>query len=238
MKLRIISEMPLVGYNIDKSQNSNAFDPQSQRVLNHPKVLRMLSQKLSSDFNIIIIADPGLFNKPVVKNTNNEVKLDDDYYKSAGINPSLVKQSITFILTGDNARNGDRLTPWIILHQLGECVVLSGMIYDHVWSKYGKLLNRLNTTPFKDGKTLGDEDFRAYFHLFKMKSARDRWSPENYDYSAELVTEYLWHGGRIRINYPDGFDKTEIDQFKLDLETATQTALEKMIGRSFVNLAS
>lgn len=71
-----------------------------------------------------------------------------------------------------------------------------------------------------------------------MKSAREylHGSANNFDMCAELVAEFLWHGCKIRVNYPDWIDKNIVDQIKLVIEARLTQILNTMIGKAYVNI--
>ena len=52
---------------------------------------------------------------------------------------------------------------------------------------------------------------------------------------AELVVEYLWHGGKVRVNYPDWIDRKVVDAIKSDIESDLSKRLGSMIGLAYNN---
>ena len=240
MKLRTISEMPLAGYHVNDTvtkSRGHQFSNQSDNLLRKPKVLDQLTKVLSrTGYKIIIIADAEA---PII----NGEKLPDEYYVSAGINPSIASDAITILISFDNSGDQHHLTPWIILHQLGEVATKGGAIgpWNEVYKKYEKYLSK---TPLARGKEIevktygGQEKHKDSFtHIFKMKSAREftHGGFDNYDTDAELVAEYLWHGGKIRVNYPDWINKKVVDAIKSDVELYISKLLDSMIGLAFNN---
>jgi hypothetical protein len=173
---RVLSEMPLVGYNVDKLKDGPStkhFAKQSVNALQQPKVIETLTQKLSRHkYNIVIIADPG---GDTVTDLMGQ-RLPDKYCEETGIDRRIVRRAITMILTYDNnelfdSKNGvDRyiqhhFSPWIILHQIGEIATaydLAGGKGD-IWDKaYMAFRQHLSKVP----KARGREKFiKLYDHL-------------------------------------------------------------------------
>ena len=251
MKLRIITEMPLAGYHasdtIDKSGRSydasgregywpQQFSSQSRNALRHPKVLQRLTEVLSrTGYNIIIIADAEA---PHIQGE----KLPVWYYKNAGIDPRAAENAITLLVSMDNSEGQHHLSSWMILHQLGEIVTQGGSEgpWTDAFEKYKKYLS---ASPLARGREIdveiyGGESFKdAFTHIFKMQSAQNfsHGASDNFDMDAELVVEYLWHGGKVRVNYPDWIDRKVVDAIKSDIESDLSKRLGSMIGLAYNN---
>jgi hypothetical protein len=259
MKLKLITEMPLVGYHVndnvvgksDKDSLDNQFSPQSANALRAPKVLTQLTKVLNrSRHKIIVIADqkpPRNFRTRPTSAPNNvgfESALSDQYYQEAGIDPNTAKDAITMVISFDNSEGQHNLSPWMILHQIGEVATNGG---ENTWwidlfHKYAKHLQ----VPLARGREeevrmyayeYGSDGKSAFSHIFNMKSAREfiHGGFSNYDMDQELVTEYLWYGGNIRVNYPDWIDKKVVDTIKAELEYEIGKRLDSMTGKAFNN---
>jgi hypothetical protein len=247
MKLKLITEMPLVGYHVNdnvvgKGEGGyTGFSKQSANALRAPKVLKKLTKVLDrSKYKIIIIADEG---HPKIENYS----LDDQYFIDAGIDPKVAKNAITVIISFDNAEEQHDLSPWIILHQLGEAAVEGGR-FGWWFDVYQKYEDHLSKTPIARGRedmvqAYGKDNFgmeidsSAFSHIFDMKSAREfiHGGFDNYDCDQELLVEYLWYGGNIRVNYPDWIDRKIVDHVKRELEYKIANRLDMMVGKVYNN---
>lgn len=247
MKLKTIFEMPLVGYNADRANNNirsgygyDGYSKQSANALQHPKVIRKLSEVLSRhDYNIIIIADPAIGSSSL----SDPIDLDTDYYEQLGISKNVVENAITVIINHDNSNNQQQLSPWMILHQVGEAATNGGMTsgWFNILKKYKKYFNSISGA-FANNKwskmySGNDPVTDIFSHVFKMKSAREfiHGGFDNFDCDAELVTEYLWHG-KIRINNVDGVPNEVISAIKNEAEDFAKNCLDRMIGGAYSNM--
>lgn len=169
-----------------------------------------------------------------------------------GIPASEFRKSITLLIVGDGGQ--DKVSPWLILHQLGEAITRKGhYAWEEVVIKYEEYLKHApgisgvdnvytrayNQNKEGDFESIGRTSWalRAWHSLFKMRSAREmiHGSFGNIDPGQELITEYLWHGSRIRINYPDWIDPKVVDAIKHDLETLIEQALDQLVGERISN---
>jgi hypothetical protein len=276
MKLKLITEMPLVGYHVkpnvadgkplvqnhrgrgrepfpgdewqgnqDLVPRSDGFSKQSANALQSPKVHEQLTKVLnrSDRHKIIIISDttpPGVNNSSLsFSEGDGETTLDDQYYLDAGIDPKLAKDAITIVLSIDNSENNHHLSPWMILHQIGEIASVAGGMgwWYGLADKYGEQLGLNNR-----GMQWEIDSQKVFARIFNMKSARSSRETDvedrffvNIDTEAELVTEYLWYGGQIRVNYPDGIDRKVIDAIKDELEFEIGKKLDSMVGKAYDN---
>ena len=85
------------------------------------------------------------------------------------------------------------------------------------------------------GKKNGDRT--AWEYRLKMGSAREakRTGRDINDLHQELITEFLWHGGRIRFDYPDDVDRREVDAVFDIFKTALRELLDGLVGDVLVN---
>jgi len=213
MRLCLISEMPFAGFDFyaqepfDNFDYGNGITSQSFETFRNKKVLNILSDKLSrlSKYNIKIV---------VIKPEDEKIFDVSD------------PDCITLAMVHDGYLGGqfERMTPWMALHQLGEAI--------DYWTEFDVVEFLYEYF----GNVSGDPN-RLFELLFKMRSARDKIQTANgsYDITAEVVTEYLWHGGRIRVNYINGVDPTVIDNFKSEVEDAIDKTLSSLVGKTITN---
>lgn len=212
------------------------FSPVNLKSLKTEKVWEVVSQKIAraTGFDFIFIA-------------SDKFKTGSDKHSSAelsavtGIPVEDFKRAITIILGYDQEQ--DVLTPWMILHQVGE-IIDDGSLWPTIYRKYADMLDAAPSPQnVKDQKTLQRRNphthkaENAFTSLFKMRSARHfiHGPVDNFDTGPELVAEYLWHG-QVRMNYPDWLDRTVVDSIKNDVERTIENHLNQMVGRSFNNL--
>lgn len=173
-----------------------------------------------------------------------------------GIPVSDFRESITLLIIGDQEQ--PKLSPWLILHQLGEGVVLEcGDFWPHViFPKYKKFFDDmppLNVPPKALDRYYGDEtppeeryhpysnrhawSDLAFHHLFKMKSAREFIHGEfgNIDPSQEILTDYFWHRGVVRMNRPDWLADGVVDEMQADIEDWIEDNLNSLRGYRLTN---
>jgi len=55
------------------------------------------------------------------------------------------------------------------------------------------------------------------------------------DFHQELITEFLWHGGRIRFDYPDGVARRDVDALFDLFKSALRQLLDACVGDVLVN---
>lgn len=245
--------MPLIGHantlRKDDDKYQKAFHKTSRNLINKPRVLEKLSQVLSRhDINFVIIfgGTEDMKDKPGREHNDGDVVMNIPYQDVADILGiqwtaqqgnwlSKLKNSIVIIITGDSAGTNFKnaiadtqhaLTPWIILHQIGEIFsVLFGFKWlDGILSKHVKSLESSSTQK-------AQEDL--YHQLFKFGSVRtaNKTGRRVGDVSQELVAEYLWHG-KIRINQVEGVDSEAI---KKEIEDYIKPRLRKMVGGIYRN---
>lgn len=209
---------------------------------NTPKLYKMVGRKLSRllKHDIIIIAGNNL------EQFEGGPEEDDkiiELAKQVDIDPNDFLTSITLLIVGNN--NQRSVTPWLVLHQLGEALANQGfdVWYGFIAKKYEAALKRapeIDLTVSDDAEAYGEDadwSLRAWHHLFKFKSARLllHGGFDNIDPGQELVAEFLWHGGRVRINYPDWIDRRIVDSIKSDIEEWIDDLLTKLKGTRLVN---
>lgn len=250
MKIRLIREMPLIGHantlRKDDDRNYEAFHKTSRKLINKPRVLEKLSQVLSRhDINFVIIFGGTEDLKDNPQRDQGESVVDMSYQDIAdmlGIQwivqqgnwLSTLKNSIVVIITGDSAGTAfnkaqadtqHALTPWIILHQIGE---IFSELYGVQWM--GKILSKhIDST---SGKARRQTD-KLYHQLFKFGSVRtaNKTGWRVADQAQELVAEYLWHG-KIRVNQVEGVDSQAI---KKEIEDYIKPRLKRMVGGIYRN---
>lgn len=234
---RLLNEV-LSGYHIGERRPRSAgggfkSDPvgplksDPTRLYGIPKFYEILSNKLSrlTNHNIIILVGDDM--RKYATGCGKSPNLDT-LSNITGISPEAFSEAVTVCITTDLEQSG--VSPWKILHQLAEAIASysrDDVWYDHILPKYGNILKDavLYRTPSIDTDRYPHAlnahwDEQVFHYLFKMRSAREFIKGEfgNYDMGPELLVEYLWHGGKIRINYPTWLDKNLVDSIKSDIE--------------------
>lgn len=250
--------MPLIGHantlRKDDDKYHQAFHKTSRNLINKPRVLEKLSQVLSRhDINFVIIfgGTEDLKDEPSRKLGETMVNMSyQDVADMLGIQwtaqqgnwLSKLKNSIVVIITGDSAGQSystaqadtqHPLTPWIILHQIGEIFTeLYGLQWmDKILSKHINSQSKIYKDNF--ASAIKSETSKLYHQLFKFGSVRaaNKKGGDVVDKPQELVAEYLWHG-KIRINQVEGVDSEAI---KKELEDYIKPRLRKMVGGIYRN---
>ena len=229
---KILSEMPVrhfrpAGrrYEASSSEPSDGegkpayFSGKSYDGYASPRYIGIVSDKLSRmtgyNFNIFIIEGRG----ETVTNV-------EDLSEVTELPLSELEDAINFIMTGN--REFSAFSPWLYIHQLGEAISLKcGNFAD------GENADGWEFNDFYD--TMFALDNRWIYRL-KMGSARDAKAYESdiMDLHQELMTEYLWHGGRIRID-SDGLDKNALDVALNSFYDAMKNVLDRLVGQVLIN---
>ncbi len=264
MRLHTIVEMPM-HYNVGGEfplkkprYTGGKFTAQTSRGYSSPKFYEILSKKLSDWTGRTIILLGGVFwerggmmsrlagkgqwgNRKLMDRVKGNHKIPNfdpaSLSKVTGIPLSAFQSGITLMLTHDNEQK--QLSPWLLLHQLAEELTNDpyhkDLWLDIICNKYREQLEAAFTPDDFDESDDPDlpPELAAYYALFKMRSARTRTVQ---DHTAELITEFLWHKGHIRINYPPRIDRQVVDAIKNDIEVEINKILDaatgKILGRS------
>jgi hypothetical protein len=136
-----------------------------------------------------------------------------------------LKDAINFIMTGNNAQL--EFSPWLYMHQLAEAI-----------NQYCSIEEIGDTIlHFKDFMDRIEELVPDWKYRLKMGLARQAKATGGSigDLLQEIITEYLWHGGRIRFDYPDDVDKNEIDEIFDNFKATLEGLLNGLIGQILVN---
>ena len=190
-----------------------------------PKYMEVLSDKLSrlSGYNINIFVIDGRLND-IYRTKLSEL---------TGVPVSELSDAINFIMAGNN--NQRQFSPWLYMHQLGEALNNQCRIDDLNDSRFGRHEEAgAKFMEFYDGieKLVPDWQYRL-----KMGSAREAKRTNSWigDFHQELMTEFLWHGGRIRFDYPDGVDRREVDALFDVFKSALRQLLDACVGSVLIN---
>ena len=195
-----------------------------------PKYMETMSDKLSRlsgyHINIFIIEARG-------NNLNRSSFEIDDLAQVTGLPLSELTDAINFIMTGNNQQS--EFSPWLYMHQLGEAIEgACGGLDDSQFSGLGGA----DGWEFNDFY-LGMEELLGprWIDNLKMGSARESKRTQLYivDLHQELITEYLWHGGRIRFDYPEGVDRSEVDALLDIFYNAMTDLLDGLVGKLLFN---
>lgn len=226
--------------------------------------LRDVLERLKQ-FNInVIVLEPKVVSYAGVPNIN-DYKLQT--YQYITDNKVETKGHITFVKAGSS---GHPLTAWQLLHTLGHALLKDGdspafaAIYDviqQMWrdhnDQHGMYTKKY--IPLQQNLSI----FGA--RLFKFVSAKAVFCPKLHDNDRsvngmselifELVAEYLWHGGKIRIqddgilgqtllavgdeqskyydleSKPVGIDRSKIQNYVSAIESSIRSSLQNNVGQ-------
>jgi hypothetical protein len=247
MKLdKVLSEMPIrhfmpAGNRYEGPTHENYshgelpyFKHKSYEGYVSPKYMQIMSEKLSrlSGYHINIFIIEGKGNN--IRYNNFKI---EDLAQVTGLPLSELTDAINFIMTGNN--NQSEFSPWLYMHQLGEAIEKAcGGLEDSSNAGAGSGVD--DGWAFNDFYS-GMEDLlgQRWYKNLKMGSAREIKNDEQGGYindlHQELITEYLWHGGRIRFDYPEGVDKSEVDALLDIFYNAMTDTLNGLVGKLLVN---
>lgn len=233
MRLYIIAEMPLtfrVSGDFPQKRPKTMpgrFSSNTAQAYSSPKFYEILSNKLSDWTARDIILLGGVYwDADKTSPISDLVELS----KSTGIPAKTFEHSITLMICDDNSQ--PELSPWLLLHQLAEAVILNedgdpnqhDFWIDTLYPKYAKQLSSMD-----DGRA--NPVLETFYKIFKMRSARTRKAA---DMAAELVTEFLWHKGRLRVNYPPEVPRGVIDAIKEEAESHINGLLDRCTGKLLI----
>ena len=218
---RVLSEMPVrhfkaaAGMGRETTNNPKQqvpwphFKDKSYEGYTSPKYMKIVSDKLSrlSGYNINIFIIEGMTDSGTAY--KDKAGLVQKLSKATDMSASELSDAINFVMSGNNSQK--EFSPWLYMHQLGEAI--NGKIiendessgtafqdfYDEIYGLVPDWIFRLKMGSAREAK-------KAYL----SGELKDIDQPIN-DLPQELITEFLWHGGRIRFDYPDDVDKREVD---------------------------
>lgn len=180
-----------------------------------PKYMGIVSDKLSrlSGYNMNIFIIEGMTDRGTA--WKDKAGLVQKLSKAADMPVSELSDAINFVMSGNNTQK--EFSPWLYMHQLGEAI--NSKIIE---------LDESGGTAFEDFYNEISKLVPYWIFCLKMGSAREAKKiylsgelkgvaltnhvnqPIN-DLPQELITEFLWHGGRVRFDYPNDVDKREVD---------------------------
>ena len=141
--------------------------------------------------------------------------------KFSGVPIEELNDAINVIMAGNN--NQTAFSPWLYMHQIGEAF---GNSAGDIEETFEEFLDEIVAA--------AGENWFA--NTLKMGSARQaREGIETADPLQELMTEYLWHGGRIRIDIPEGADKAAILNAYETFSLIFEELLDKKVGKIIHN---
>jgi len=202
-----------------------------------PKYMGTISDKLSRligyDINIFVI--DGAENE--FYDETGEVDSITILSKLTEVPVSELEDAINFIMTGNNAQK--EFSPWLYMHQLGEALENECRMSDHEFGAHEAV-----GAQFVDFYARIEKLVPDWVGRLKMGSARE--AKREYlsgkigavsigDLHQELITEFLWHGGRIRFDYPDNVDRREVDALFDAFKSALRQLLDACVGQILVN---
>lgn len=230
---QILNEMPLrhhkaVGNKPDPTLRGYPPYPRfwgkSYEGYTSPRFIKVLSDKLSRmsgyNFNIFVIdamANPGTDRRYPHKYRYNLKELS----KFTGVPMEELTDAINVLMVGNQDQT--EFSPWLYMHQIGEAfanslVDIEGTFYEFI--------EEIEAAAGKNW----------YADTLKMGSARLAKRGEDIpDTFQELMTEYLWHGGKIRISIPEGTDKAAILHAYETFSLLFEEILDNAVGHIIIN---
>lgn len=209
------------------------FSLKDRRVITHPRTVKVLEERLARTgyrFNILLLEGGvgGVGGEDSRLGRYRERV--EGFMRKSGVER---EGHITF---AKNATSGHVLTPWMVLHTLGHAVSehaerVGIRLYDTVF----KVLRRLPEG--RDGpiNPLGrDGDERTNLgHVLMFRSVQGDMRGDGHASSAELVhelvAEYLWNGGEVRIRPPFHMDE-RVYEVVSSVERMVEEALDSCVG--------
>jgi len=205
----------------DQKFIEDQFSKKDRLVITHPKTLKILENKLSNskyNFNILLVES--------LKKINEEEYVS---YIEKFMNENNIKKQnhITF---AKNGTSGHILTPWMILHTLGHAVTQNT---DNLEIE-SRILNLLKELPIKKN-TINPHGHKSNLdHILAFKSIQNSKEENDASYGPELVheliVEYLWNGGEIRIKKPYDNNATVVNII-MEIEDIIDNLLDNCVGR-------
>jgi len=195
-----------------------------------PRYMGMISDKLSrlSGYNINIFVIDAEENE--LYDRTGQVDSITILSKLTEVPVNDLNDAVNFIMTGNNAQK--EFSPWLYLHQLGEALNNECRVDDPSGEP----------EEFGEHEAIGAQFMEFYIRIkelvpdwmyrLKMGSAREAKMKGSFigDLHQEIITEFLWHGGRIRFDYPDDVDKREVDAAFDIFKTALRKLLDAYVG--------
>ena len=160
--------------------------------------------------------------------------------KYLGLSSADVGNSIVIFKTYENQA---QMSPWIMVHQIGEALTqvsteYSGSNYSKHFGTLGEfsgIVESYRKVIDPDGRFGGDlPDFLAPILQFGSARLRRADPGQQFDLSAEIITEYLWHNKRIRFGVPVGMDSDLVGRMISELEDLVARHLDACVGRIFI----
>lgn len=186
------------------------FSKKDRLIITHPKTFRILEEKLKNskyNFNILLIESQKDSNK------NEYMEHLIKFMKENNISQ---QNHITF---AKNSTSGHLLTPWMILHTLGHAISEENDYY--VTSEVINLLEPI--------KNIGINN------IFNFKSAEEIKNIYDGEIVHELIAEYLWHGGEIRVKNPYN-NNEKIMNVIFEIEEKIAELLDNCIGKIILDV--
>jgi hypothetical protein len=215
----------------DEVEISGLFSKKDKVVLSHPKTFRTLEQRLSNSkyqFNILLMESMFV----MFGNYKNEA---EKFIKEQGIQ---TQGYITFI---KNGTSGHLMTPWMILHTIGHAattfteISMEGQVKDAMIGISAYILEKEGKTDeIKNlyGPFLGWRTMLKEFLMFQSAKDITNGGIVPAELVNELVAEFLWHGGKIRIapKYRDDpFVNHKIDSIRARIEEMLDLCVGQVI---------
>lgn len=212
---------------------NHRFSLKDRRVVSHPRTLKELEERLARTgymFNFLLLESRA------GSKAASDRRLDvyrgevEEFMREEGI---VREGHITF---AKNGTSGHVLTPWMILHTLGHAVS------DHADKRgirhYEAMMKVLSRLPDGDSGPVNpmgrDGDERTNLgHVLMFRSVQgDMRGDSHASYTElvhEIVAEYLWNGGEIRIRPPYDMDEAVYEAVS-SVERIVEEILDSCVG--------
>lgn len=258
MKFKHLHEAPLDYYTQPEMDRKNAggagpgFPNNQYKAWTSPKFLETVKTKLMqlANHNIILIVGGNITQTPEQRTidlgtkdewayTHHRQSTMEEVSKATNIPISTLKKSITININSSQP-NADPASPWMIIHQITEALRYE-ILQDARDASYTDLYGDDNEAMFLHfieknfGPQANNHNIarKLFQQIFKMQSTKE---PVG-EMINELFTEYLWHGGKIRVNYPQNLNQQAINNLKAELEAYFTTVLDRAVGHYYDNTA-
>lgn len=192
------------------------FSKKDRLIITHPKTFKILEEKLKDskyNFNILLVESQKK------SSVNEYMEYLIKFMKENNINQ---QNHITF---AKNSTSGHLLTPWMILHTLGHAISEEN---DYNIRNIINLLEPMENInyPIASG---------GIKNIFNFKSVEEIKSIYDREIVHELIAEYLWHRGKIRVKKPYN-NIEEIMNVIFEVEEKITEILDNCVGKIILDV--
>lgn len=206
------------------------FSEKDRAVITHPRTARTLESRLARsgyDFNILFIEDisgtAGRYRRQV-----------ESFIKKNGIQK---EGHITFV---KSATSGHVMTPWMVLHTIGHAVAGEASRHDtyaKIRKASAKIMSHVSDSDCSGPIVVGGECQKALAKVLAFASVsatKSNTAVNNQEFVHEIIAEYLWSGGSIRVKAPYDNDTEVMSQIGI-MEEEVRGMLDRCVGRVVYN---